>query len=341
VALAIPPALVFGALLASADPVFGQIVDGLVRWNLGEILTRGAFVGMAAWFAGGYLRHLLTTPASVPRLPPSGGFLGVVELAIVLGTLDLMFLTFVILQLPYWFGGAAFIQSSATLTYAEYARRGFFELVAIAALALPLLLLADWSLRRAAPRAEVIFRRLALAMIALLGMMMLSAVQRMLLYQSQYGLTELRVYTTAFMGWIGVLLGWFILTVFRGQRERFAFGALVTGFCVLIVLSVINPNVLIVSTNLQRPNFDVAYNTSLGADAVPLLVEALPNLPLDQRRIVAKNLLRDWSPPAALDWRTANVARWRAWKAVRTNVAVLQRWDGAAETGPDVLKVRR
>ena len=33
-------------------------------------------------------------------------------------------------------------------TYAEYARRGFFELVAVAALVLPLLLCAHWLVRR-------------------------------------------------------------------------------------------------------------------------------------------------------------------------------------------------
>ena len=62
------------------------------------------------------------------------GVLGIVELGIVLGLLDVLFLAFVLVQFRYLFGGAELVQVSATLTYAEYARRGFFELVAVAAL---------------------------------------------------------------------------------------------------------------------------------------------------------------------------------------------------------------
>src|SRR4029450_7185907 len=130
-------------------------------------------------------------------------WLGVTETAIVLGLLDVLFLKFVVVQFQYFFGGAARIQAVAGLTYAEYARRGFFELVGVAALVLPLLLAAHWLLRKEKARDEIVFRVLAGAQIALLFVMMVSAFQRMRLYQREYGLTELRVYTTVFMGWLG------------------------------------------------------------------------------------------------------------------------------------------
>ena len=47
----------------------------------------------------------------------------------------------------YLFGGSEWVQRVAGLTYAEYARRGFFELVVVAALVLVLLLIAHWLLR--------------------------------------------------------------------------------------------------------------------------------------------------------------------------------------------------
>ena len=55
-----------------------------------------------------------------------------------------------------------------------------------------------------------------------------SGLHRMRLYQGAYGLTELRLYTMAFMLWLGVVFGWFAWTVLRGHRERFAWGALTT-----------------------------------------------------------------------------------------------------------------
>jgi Domain of unknown function (DUF4173) len=63
--------------------------------------------------------------------------LGIVEIGIVLGLLDLLFLTFVVIQVRYLFGGAGRVAATAGLTHTEYARRGFFELVTVTALALP------------------------------------------------------------------------------------------------------------------------------------------------------------------------------------------------------------
>jgi hypothetical protein len=72
----------------------------------------------------------------------------------------------------------------------------------------------------------------------------------MYLYQQQFGLTELRLYTTVFMVWISVVLLWFVLTVLRARRDRFAFGALLTGFAAIFAINAMNPDALIADTNL-------------------------------------------------------------------------------------------
>ena len=68
----------------------------------------------------------------------------------------------------------------------------------------------------------------------------------------EYGLTEERLYATAFMGWLAAVFLWFAATVMAGRRERFAFGAIVAGFLLVIVLSALNPDALIARTNLAR-----------------------------------------------------------------------------------------
>ena len=73
--------------------------------------------------------------------------------------------------------------------------------------------------------------------IALLFVIMASAFERMRLYQAEYGLSEQRLYPTAFMGWLAVVFVWFCLTVLRGHRERFAFGAMVAGFLLIAIAS--------------------------------------------------------------------------------------------------------
>src|SRR5205085_5750237 len=139
--------------------------------------------------------------------------------------LDALFLCFVCVQVRYLFGGATWVAQVAGLTYAEYARRGFFELVWATALVLPLLLALHWLLRTDDRAAQRIFRALAAAQLVLLFVVIASALTRMRLYQREYGLTELRLYTTAFMGWLALVFVWFAATVLRGARERFACGA--------------------------------------------------------------------------------------------------------------------
>lgn len=250
--------------------------------------------------------------------------LGAVEVGVVLGLLNVLFACFVIVQFRYFFGGAARVMSITELTYAEYARRGFFELTWVAGLVLPLLLITHALLqRRARPAvAERIFRPLAGTQVALLFVIMASAVARMRLYQGEYGLTELRLYTTAFMFWLGLVFVWFAWTVLvRNTRERFACGALVAAFLTVGLLHLLNTDAYIVRANAAHARaghaFDAEYAASLSADAVPALISAMPSLSRAERCLVARKLSLRWSRLAPEeDWRAWNLARSRASRAV-------------------------
>lgn len=271
------------------------------------------------------------SPSSSEQTPGQLVSLGLVEVGVVVGVLDALFLSFVVVQLRYFFGDAAHVINSAGLTFSDYARRGFFELVWVAALALALLLAAHWLLRKdASGRAERVFRVLAGAMLALLFVIMASALWRMRLYQLAYGQTELRYFTTAFMLWLGAVLVWFAATVLRGRRERFAWGAAVAGFVTVVALHAVNPSEQIVRSNLARAQtvgrFDSAYNVSLGDDAVPALVSSIHTLHPRDRNYVAHRLVTDARAHDAHDWRSWNLGRWRARRAVREHEATLTEW---------------
>ncbi|MFL6209639.1 MAG: DUF4153 domain-containing protein [Pyrinomonadaceae bacterium] len=274
-------------------------------------------------------------PEAAPSSPtvavPATRFaLGAVEVGVVLGLLDALFLGFVCVQVRYLFGGAAWVATTSGLTYAEYARRGFFELAWATALALPLLLALHWLLRPDDKITLRLFRVLALVQLALLFVVIASAITRMRLYQREYGLTELRIYTTAFMGWLALVFIWFAATVLRGARARFACGALVAACFVLAALHFVNPDAAIVRTNVAQARqgrpFDAAYATTLSADAVPALVRALPALTADERCLAARELLARWSSQQDADWRSWSMARSNAWRAVATEEASLHEW---------------
>lgn len=325
-AIGLPFLLVFGALFVAADAVFEQLLSAAVPSLGSAAVVRALIVLLWAWVAGGLLRDLLAAREDA-RLVRADAVdvdrfrirLGAVEVAVALFILDLLFLAFVVVQFRYLFGGSALVEREAHLTYAEYARHGFFELVTVTALTLPLLLLADWALRGEDRRA---FRWLAAALLALLGFVIASALQRMRLYMQHYGLTELRVYATGLILWLAVVCGWFALTVLRGRRHAFAVGALATGFVATLALNFLNPDALIARTNLTRPVVDASYLAGLSDDAVPTLVGRISRLPVPQRSQLARALLA--RPPAADDWRAWNVSRSRAASALREHRAQLQ-----------------
>jgi hypothetical protein len=206
---------------------------------------------------------------------------------------DALFLGFVLVQAVYLFGGTDTLARTG-LTYSEYARRGFFELVTVAALVLGLVLLMDWLTRFVTGRARLAINLLHGVLVALTLAILASALFRMRLYQQEFGLTELRFYTTAFMAWLGVVLVWLVVTVLRAPapggdnrgRRRFAFGARVASLALVVALDLINPDALIARTNLSRAAagvgqpLDTEYLAqTLSADAMPVSVVGLAAVP--------------------------------------------------------------
>lgn len=322
--IALPLLLVFGALFASADAMFDRLILSLFDIDFTVVISHVFLCALLAALAGGYLRGLLLrqSPDAPPHLVESGIRLGNIEAGVVLGCLNVLFLTFISVQFRYFFGGTEPVHVVPGLTYAAYAREGFFQLVTVAALVLPVLLAMDWLARHEARKAAL--RWLSGALVAMLFVIMASAFQRMRLYQCEYGLTELRFYTTVFMGWLAAVCVWFSVTVLRGRRERFVFGALVAGLVAVFALHVVNPDALIIRVNAARVSaghtFDADYATSLSADAVPALLKALPKLrPWDRYGVVAE-LRKKWLNKLG-DWRNWNWACAAARRKIREHVA--------------------
>ncbi|MGB7212857.1 MAG: DUF4173 domain-containing protein [Gemmatimonadales bacterium] len=307
--IAVPIVVVLGALLAAGDPAFAAVVG---KVDLPTLMSHLFLWGFFAWITAGYLRALLVRPQDPTAGLPTPPQFGAVEVRTVLGAVGLLFLLFVAIQLRALFGGAAFVSTESGLTFAEYARQGFFQLVAVGALTLGLLLAIDWGNGLA-----VGARAMAWGILALLGLILASAGYRMALYVSFYGLSPTRLYAAMAIGWIAVAAAWFGVTVLRGRRDRFVIGALLAACVWLVVLDVGNPEAFVVDVNVGRAvagaPFDAAYLTTLSADATPALVAVLPRLAVIDRCAVVTGLKGTRARQRAdRDWRTWNLARWRS-----------------------------
>lgn len=275
-----------------------------------------------------------------------GFTLGTVEIAVILGLINLLFLSFVIFQLPYLFGGMDLVQNTPDFKLAAYARRGFGELVTVAGLVLPILLASHWLIRRDSPNAQKLFRVLAGVQIGLLFIIMASAVQRLVLLTGNlgYGMTTVRFYPMVFMLWLAVVFVWFGATVLRGARKHFAWGALWSAFVILGATHVLNPDAFIVKTNIallqQGRAFDGYYNFSLSADAVPEALAALPQLSLEQQcsaKVWLHIAYRQLGETG--DLRSLNVSRKIAWYALNQNDAVIHKVEGCSNWVRENLKL--
>jgi hypothetical protein len=320
-AMALPALLVLTALLMSADPVFAHMIESAFLIDLAPVVEHLVFAAVIAWLTAGYLRAFLVGDDDVmDRLRVPRPAFAAAEVSVALWILNLLFVGFMAVQLRYLFGGADLVEVTAGLSYAEYARRGFFELVATAALVVPILLLADWAAAPHTARSRSVLRATMLVLVLLLVGVIASAAYRMRLYQDAYGLTESRLYVSVFIVWLTAVLGWLVLTVLRGRRERFAVGAIGAGLACIAALHLANPHGLIARVNIDRATagaeYDGSYLRTLSADAVPTLLARLDRLPATERCRVGDVLAERWSGERRGGWRTWNLSDWRARRLV-------------------------
>lgn len=322
-----PILMVFGGLLGSADVAFESVLKRLVDFNLNYENVFSHVVGfvVSAWLALGLLsapgaaslHHILPDPPSPPvqcdvsdPKPKPAPMVGLTEVSFILGGLALLFGLFVAVQFRYFFGGSAQVARVAGLSYADYARSGFFELVSVTVLAVPVLLGCRFVASREGPVGHKVFLTLGGLTIALLGIIMVSAWVRMGLYVEAYGLTALRFYVSAAMLWIGGVLAWLWTTSLRRTPALFAPGAAGMGILAVFAMNAMNPDARIASINLDRANrtgdLDLGYLQTLSADAGPTIEAALPKLSGTLQPEVQNVLAAISADAQRRDWRTWN-----------------------------------
>jgi hypothetical protein len=315
-ALTLPVVLVLGALLASADAVFASFVRVDLNLDPASVALHVLAVAAGAWGVGGLLRLAGSRPGGDLEVP--AWRLGRLEATLLTGSVVVLFGAFAVAQVVAATDGGRRVLVTAGLTYAEYGRSGFFQLLAVAALTLPLLL----AIRAlTADRAGLGGAVTVLSVLAVLLTLVIVgvAVRRLRLYEEAYGLTMLRLYSELFALWIGgafVLVGLWLAGV--GRRPWFVAGAAGLGLALLLALNVASPEALVVRHNVAHAEamgrFDLDYVAGLSDDAVPTLAAALPELAPPDREAVRAALCAA-APWPFEGWAAWNLGRDRADRA--------------------------
>ncbi|MEW9547274.1 DUF4153 domain-containing protein [Nonomuraea sp. NPDC050783] len=307
--------LVFGLLFSSADAVFASYAGRLMTapaWMESAPVRIVLFVVFAVLLAAVVLVAL--RPVADPVGPGRRFAVSGSVWAVPLTAVNLLFASFVAVQITALFGGNTWVLRTAGLTYAEYARQGFFQLVVVSVFVLGIVAVAA-GLLRTGRRERWVLAGLLGVLCGLTMVVLASALHRMNLYTDAYGLSRLRLSVQATVWWLGAV---FALVLLAGAARLAGRGSgwlprtivLVTGLG-LGAFAMVNPDLRVAYTQVEVrgvANLDSDYLGDLGAEAVP----ALDRLPEPQRSCVLADVVRANELDRPDPWNGWNLARARA-----------------------------
>jgi hypothetical protein len=245
-------------------------------------------------------------------------FLDPIVLITILFLLNVVYAVFSVIQFTYLFGGESFMLPSS-YTYAEYARRGFFELVAVAVINFILILITVSFIRRENSKVHTANKVLMSLTVCFTFVMLASAFYRMLVYEEAYGFTYLRIFVQAFMVLLFFL---FIINIIFIWYTRLPIikSYFITALVVYIVLNFTNVDVIIARNNIDRyidsGEIDMEYLKGLSYDAVPQMTRLAGDKELGDEVleyfIEQEQRLEDQD-----HWQSLNYSRIRAAKTIK------------------------
>ncbi|TEB09836.1 DUF4153 domain-containing protein [Pelotomaculum propionicicum] len=323
--ICVPVLFVVLPLLSSADMVFNHYLSHVARFwelvELGPAARQGLIILFVFVCLSGYIWSFHSKPPKVEtEKPTKHGSLDPVTLLTVLFVINLVYLLFSIIQFSYLYGVQGHLLP-AGFTYAEYARRGFFELVAVTIINLGILLGSFHYVDKKNQRVNTIVRY-CLSLLVLFSLNMLfSAHFKMSLYEEACGLTYLRVFVHYFML---LLLTLILLALGHVWHNKIplAKAYIVIALAFYTVLNFINIDKIIVRSSIDRyvktGEIDINYLKTLSCDAIPDLLTLTQDADQETVQQIKAYLLKEKQYLAEdKPWQSFNYSRYKANSALK------------------------
>jgi len=186
-------------LLTSADMVFKDIFINIpVFTAFKHFLLIIAVAIYVACFAWALIKAFNERKEAVFNRKQRKLFLDPTVILTILILTNTVYGVFTYVQFAYLFGALSYNLPS-TFTYAEYARRGFVELVIVTIINFAILVFAITYVKKEVKRIFIAVRVLLCILVVFTFVLLVSAFYRMTLYEQAYGFTYLRIFVQAFM----------------------------------------------------------------------------------------------------------------------------------------------
>ncbi|MHC4171765.1 MAG: DUF4153 domain-containing protein [Planctomycetota bacterium] len=314
--ISIPFLVVFAWLFISADPIFENHLRNFFDfiWQP-DLFKRGVVIVFMWFFFCGYLDRTaedFSLESCLDRVKPKQNYDGIIVFVFLLMN-NLLFLSFIIIQLEYLFGGAEVIRNTP-FTYAEYAHRGFYELWATVILVSIIIIYTDYRLREQKGHVRRMVEYAWIVMICQTLVIITSGLKRILVYEEAYGYTYLRILVALFLFW---MVGAFILFTLKIIRIKSLSWLISSGLCLsfvfLVFVSTFSIDKFIARKNIDRylkqgKELDIKYLSYLSTDAYSEIKRLKMEAEDEEVRKSADNLLLQLSETAE-----KNLLRWASW----------------------------
>lgn len=283
---------IVAALLASADSGVSDMLS-----KLGSLLTDNVMstivqiacgIPVGFWFFGmlysGAKRRENPLKSDAEHEESLRGLRVVPNLGLYAGVtpICLLYLCYVISQTNYFLSAFAG-KLPADMIYSEYARRGFFELCAIAVINLIVILVLTGCAKKGGEERTPALTGYALVLCLFTLFIIATAIAKMVLYIDAYGLTSLRLNTAWFMVLLAIV---FIVLALRLFVKKLPTAMVLTvsfiGMFGLLCFS--RPDALIAEYNIRRyeqgtlPQLDAEMLCDLSEDAYTVMLDHIGTL---------------------------------------------------------------
>ena len=291
--ISLPLIVIVIFLLSGADAVFRELTNSILEnINIGNIFNvcfRVSFMFFATYLLVAYLCKKTIREEVKDRRT------GEPVLAITITSLlTIIYLLFSGIQIVYLFLGQ--MQLPKGYTYAEYAREGFFQLLAVSVLNLVIVLVCMGFFKE-----SKVLKIVLTIMSACTFIMIVSSALRMIIYIRYYYMTFLRIFVLWSLIVLFLLFAGIVINIYKESFPLFKYSMVVITV-LYIILSFAHPDYIIASVNLanapqsvndnlsqnnssfflaDEPYEDFSYLTILSADAAPVIIPYMKKMGYD------------------------------------------------------------
>ncbi|MGD6802851.1 DUF4153 domain-containing protein [Rossellomorea vietnamensis] len=321
VLISLPLVFFTGLLLMSADRHFAELVElfplQMLDLSIGDELLSLAFILIVSLLLYTFVRILRRDHSSYSRqLKNKKVKLEGIIVITVLIFLNGLYALFTFVQFQYFFSDTLI----SGLTYADYARRGFFELIVVTLINWTIVVAVIKTMDMETKKMNVLINALLSLLVGMSGIMLYSAGMRLTLYEEAYGFTMARILAHAFMVWIGVILTFTFIKIWYNTLSLSRF-YIISTFVFYSALNIVDLNGLIVQKNLDRyqetERIDVFYFQQLSAAGTLGLIELYkenPDVPGLREALVKEMENAEYYKES---WQSSNLVKKQAREALK------------------------